>query len=79
MHYKNGREAKAGDLIINLTIGLSGVLYSPNAQSDSCNGRLAVISQGDPYVTLKECLHIDDVAAATIPDSSKAPATQAAK
>ena len=34
MHYKNGREAKAGDRIINLTSGLSGVLHSPNAKSE---------------------------------------------
>ena len=71
MHYKNGREAKAGDRIINLTSGLSGVLHSPNAKSETCNGRLAAVTLNDPWVTLGECLHLDDVAAASIPDATK--------
>lgn len=72
MHYKNGREAKAGDKVLNLTYGFAGILHSTSAQSDTCNGRLAPISQNDPYITIKECLHQDDVAKAEIPDSSKA-------
>ena len=74
MHYKNGREAKPGDRIIQVVNGTaSGVLHSLNAQSDTCNGRVAAVTTNDPYVTLKECLHVDDVAAAaaTIPDTSK--------
>jgi len=71
MHYKNGRPAKAGDKVINLTHGLSGLLHSVNAQSTSCNGRLAAINQNDPYVNINECLHIDDVAVAAVPDSTK--------
>jgi len=68
MHYKNGREAAAGDKIINLITGLTGILHSPNAGSQTCNGRLAVTSN-DPWVTISECLHLDDVAAAEIPVS----------
>ena len=71
MHYKNGREAKSGDRVISLINGQSGILHSTNAQSDCCNGRLAEISQNDPYVNIKDCLHLDDVAAATVPDTSK--------
>lgn len=67
MHYKNGRAAKDGDKIVNLPTGLSGVLHSTNAQSKTCNGRLAPIRQDDAYVTLSECLHIDDIAAAEVP------------
>jgi hypothetical protein len=71
MHYKNGREAKAGDRLINLPSGLSGVLHSPNAKSDTCNGRIAAVTSNDPWVTLSECLHLDDVAAADIPVATK--------
>jgi hypothetical protein len=71
MHYKNGREAKAGDKVVNLSTGRAGVLHSTSAQSETCNGRLAQVSDSDPYVTIKECLHIDDIAKASIPDSSK--------
>lgn len=71
MHYKNGREAKAGDKVINLTSGLSGVLHSPNPGSQTCNGRLAQMTNNDPWVTLSECLHVDDIAAAEIPDATK--------
>lgn len=71
MHYKNGREAKAGDKVINLPTGLSGVLHSTNAGSQTCNGRIAAISQNDPWVTIGECLHVEDISAAEIPDSTK--------
>lgn len=70
MHYKNGREAKSGDKVISLELGMAGMLHTVSAQSDTCNGRIAPISQNDPYVTLSKCLHVDDVAAAEIPDSS---------
>ncbi len=73
MHYKNGREAKAGDRIVQIVGGTaSGILHSVNAQSDSCNGRVGAISSNDPYVNINDCLHVDDIAAATIPDASKA-------
>ena len=71
MHYKNGREAKAGDKVVSLTYGFAGLLHSVQTQSSSCNGRLATISQNDPYVTIGECLHIDDIAQAMVPDSTK--------
>lgn len=73
MHYKNGREAKAGDIVVDLENKLMGVLHSPSAQSDTCNGRLAPVSQNDPYVTIGNCLHIADIAAlATVtPDTSQ--------
>ena len=70
MHYKNGRAAKAGDRVVSVVYGLSGILHSLNSQSDTCNGRLASTNNNDQYVTLSECLHIDDIAAATIPDST---------
>lgn len=69
MHYKNGREAKAGDVIVSLSGKQVGILHSVIAQSDTCNGRLALTTQNDPYVTLKECLHIDDISAADVPIS----------
>jgi hypothetical protein len=71
MHYKNGREAKQGDKIINLKFGFSGVLHTVTEGCETCNGRLASISQNDPYITLSECLHVDDIAAAIIPDSTQ--------
>lgn len=72
MHYKNGREAKVGDKVVNLTGGLIGILHSVTAQSSTCNGRLAPTSQNDPYVTIGECLHLDDISAAEVPDTTKA-------
>jgi len=71
MHYKNGREAKPGDKVVNLPSGQVGILHSVNAGSTTCNGRLAQASQNDAYVTVGECLHMNDIAAANIPDSSK--------
>ena len=71
MHYKNGREAKAGDKVIHVGYGAIGILHTVNEGSTACNGRIARVSQNDPYVTIGECLHTDDVAKADIPDSSK--------
>jgi hypothetical protein len=70
LHYKNGREVKSGDKIISLEHGVAGVLHSVNAGAETCNGRIAPVSQNDPYVTLSKCLHVDDIAAADVPDSS---------
>lgn len=73
MHYKNGREAKEGDKIILLTenlVPVAGILHTVQPGATACNGRLALLTPNDPYVTIGECLHIDDVAKADIPDSS---------
>lgn len=69
MHYKNGREAKNGDVVVLIPsfpttnpIPQIGILYDATAGNDTCNGRLAIINrQSDPYPNLAECLHIDDV------------------
>ena len=65
MHYKNGREAKVGDHIVGKGTGgnaVGGILVTANQQSDTCNGQ--IISGAElyalPYVTLKDCLHVDD-------------------
>jgi hypothetical protein len=71
MHYKNGREAKPGDKVINLATGQTGMLHSTQPGSDTCNGRLALLTPKDPYINIKDCLHLEDVAAAVIPDKSK--------
>ena len=71
MHYKNGREAKPGDKVVNLPNGVVGILHSVNAGSTTCNGRLATPTPNDAYVTVGECLHLDDIAAANIPDCPK--------
>ena len=73
MHYKNGREAKNGDVVVafygNAQV-YTGVLFNAKAEQGSdCNGSLAQI-EGAKYADLKNCLHVDDIAAANIPDSS---------
>lgn len=62
MHYKNGREAKVGDKIISVDphMPACGILHSVNAGSNSCNGRVAATTSSDAYVTVGNCLHIDD-------------------
>lgn len=72
MHYKNGRAAKDGDSIVCLNNGnqVAGILYLTQPGATSCNGRLAHRSSTDPYITVGECLHLDDVKAASVPDST---------
>ncbi len=77
MHYKNGREAKNGDKVVCISSygpPVAGILYDAVAGNDYCNGKIAITSMSDPCPNLKECLHVDDIAAATIP-STLAPDT----
>jgi hypothetical protein len=69
MHYRNGREAKNGDRIIQLGVSgdaasqiqAAGVLYDATPGSDYCNGSIAPIQQAVTGACLCDCLHIDDV------------------
>lgn len=73
MHYKNGREAKNGDKVILIPsygAPVAGILYDAVPGNNMCNGRLAIPAPNDLVANLSECLHVDDVAKATIPDSS---------
>lgn len=70
MHYRNGREAKNGDKIIQLggygsgaQITAVGVLYDAKPGNDHCNGSIAPVQQAVTSACLCDCLHIDDVAA----------------
>lgn len=69
MHYRNGREAKNGDRIVQLGLDSrggvvlgTGILYDAVPGNDYCNGSMAPI----PAATgacLVDCLHADDLAA----------------
>lgn len=66
MHYRNGREAKNGDTIVQLSLDGKvlhfGVLHSATPGNDYCNGLLAPI-HGPTGACMVDCLHADDVAA----------------
>lgn len=65
MHYRNGREAKNGDKIVQLEgakITAFGVLHSATPGNDHCNGNIAPIQSPTQYACLCDCLHADDVA-----------------
>lgn len=74
MHYRNGREAKNGDIVIQLTmdggkpLGV-GRLQNAVAGNDFCNGQIVVTGSSSDYgpavlvgACLCDCLHIDDLA-----------------
>jgi hypothetical protein len=66
MHYRNGREAKNGDQVVQLSsegrvIG-TGILYNALPGNDYCNGSVAPIAELG--ACLVDCLHVDDVAEA---------------
>lgn len=66
MHYRNGREAKNGDKIVQLEGGkvvAFGVLHSAVPGNDYCNGNIAVVQDAKQYACMVDCLHVDDVAA----------------
>ena len=77
MHYRNGREAKNGDIIVQLSerysadgkpcvggvVSAVGVLYNAKPGNDFCNGSLAPIQNVQTGACICDCLHIEDVAA----------------
>lgn len=70
MHYRNGREAKNGDKIVQLNGGqviAFGELRDAVPGNDYCNGDIYTsIDGGTPvktsYACLCDCLHVDCVA-----------------
>jgi hypothetical protein len=70
MHYRNGREAKNGDKIVQIggygsacRIDSIGVLYDAKPGNDYCNGSIAPIQNPITNACLCDCLHVDDLAA----------------
>jgi len=72
MHYRNGREAKNGDKIVQLNGGAIthfGQLQNAVAGNDYCNGELVITGYGPqgPAIIVGacmcDCLHVDDVMA----------------
>ena len=73
MHYRNGREAKNGDKIIQLdghgAVVAAGVLFNATPGNDYCNGWIVPVGMdGGPMggkvgACLCDCLHIDDLVA----------------
>lgn len=66
MHYRNGREAKNGDKVVQLDhagkVSAVGVLHSAVPGNDYCNGQIAPIQHPQTTACMCDCLHIDDVA-----------------
>ncbi len=68
MHYRNGREAKNGDKVVQLQMDGSaitavGILYDATPGNDYCNGHIASIQQQSTGACMCDCLHVDDLAA----------------
>ena len=80
MHYKNGREVNIGDkvLVPNGNYTFVGIVASVRSGASSCNLGVVPLANSQS-ATAVDCLHIDDIAAASIPnstyDQSNAPAT----
>lgn len=66
MHYRNGREAKNGDRVVQIghdgKIAGVGILHDAVAGNDYCNGSVAPIN-GGTGACLIDCIHADDLAA----------------
>jgi hypothetical protein len=67
MHYRNGREAKNGDKIVQIGNGgeivNAGILHDATPGNDHCNGRIAPTLGAISGACMCDCLHLDDVAA----------------
>ena len=77
MHYRNGREAKNGDIVVQISTWQAapdaaptmritgyGMLFDAKPGNDYCNGSIAPLL-GGPVVgaCMCDCLHVDDLAA----------------
>lgn len=70
MHYRNGREAKNGDPVLQIggyfgevKFTALGVLVNAVPGNDYCNGVIAPVQNPVTAACLCDCLHADDVAA----------------
>ena len=71
MHYRNGREAKNGDVIVQIggygaeggLVNAVGVLHSAKPGNDYCNGYIAPTQNPTSLACLCDCLHVEDLAA----------------
>lgn len=69
MHYRNGREAKNGDKIIQLgglggAIVSFGILHDATPGNDYCNGSIApTLGSNVVGACMCDCLHVDDLTA----------------
>ena len=67
MHYKNGREAKNGDKIFQISndgqILAVGILYDAKPGNDYCNGYMAPVQNPLFAACLCDCLHVADMQA----------------
>ncbi len=68
MHYRNGREAKNGDRVVQIDsvgkITAVGVLFDATPGNDYCNGSIAPTTGGHVVgACLCDCLHQDCLAA----------------
>jgi len=69
MHYRNGREAKNGDPVIQLgmsgpdagKIKAAGVLYGATPGNDFCNGNIAPTQNVVTGACMCDCMHVEDV------------------
>lgn len=66
MHYRNGREAKNGDRVVQLgtngTITAVGILWDATPGNDYCNGTIAPVQNVNTAACMCDCLHADDIA-----------------
>lgn len=68
MHYRNGREAKNGDKVVQLDsfsgeVKFLGILNDAKPGNDYCNGNLASTTGPHTTACLCDCIHIEDVQA----------------
>ena len=66
MHYRNGREAKNGDKVVQLNhegnVSAVGILTDAKAGNDYCNGTILASQNQLTGACLCDCLHADDIA-----------------
>lgn len=66
MHYRNGKEAKNGDKIVQIgsdgEITAIGVLHSATPGNDYCNGYIAPTQHPNTMACMVDCLLLSDVA-----------------
>lgn len=66
MHYRNGREAKNGDRVVQLAmdgtrIVAVGILHDAVPGNDYCNGMIASVVAQTSGACMCDCLHADDL------------------
>lgn len=67
LYYKNGKIAKPGDAVFCLSTKQTGLIHAFNEHAVTCNAQLVCFGSSRQFVTVIDCVSLDDLSIIPIP------------